>query len=75
MRRLLSSSNFTGREVRDPAPRISGKHNREIADALGVSVHTVDRHLANIFSKIGAHNRVEAATFALTHGLTAPAST
>jgi DNA-binding NarL/FixJ family response regulator len=69
------SSNFTGREVEILRLVSSGKHNREIAEALGVSVHTVDRHLANIFSKIGAHNRVEAATFALTHGLAAPAST
>jgi pimeloyl-ACP methyl ester carboxylesterase/DNA-binding CsgD family transcriptional regulator len=70
-----ASSNFTGREVEILRLVSSGKHNREIADALGVSVHTVDRHLANIFSKIGAHNRVEAATFALTHGFAAPVST
>jgi pimeloyl-ACP methyl ester carboxylesterase/DNA-binding CsgD family transcriptional regulator len=68
-------SNFTGREVEILRLVSSGKHNREIAGALGVSVHTVDRHLANIFSKIGAHNRVEAATFALTHGFAEPAST
>jgi DNA-binding CsgD family transcriptional regulator/pimeloyl-ACP methyl ester carboxylesterase len=71
----VGGSNFTGREVEILRLVSSGKHNREIADALGVSVHTVDRHLANIFTKIGAHNRVEAATFALTHGFAAPVST
>jgi DNA-binding NarL/FixJ family response regulator len=71
----VPDANFTGREMEILRLVSTGKHNREIADELGVSVHTVDRHLANIFSKIGAHNRVEAATFALTHGLSAPAST
>jgi DNA-binding NarL/FixJ family response regulator len=72
---MIASIGFTGRETEILRLVSSGKHNREIAETLGVSVHTVDRHLANIFSKIGAHNRVEAATFALTHGLAAPAST
>jgi DNA-binding CsgD family transcriptional regulator/pimeloyl-ACP methyl ester carboxylesterase len=72
----LPPSAFTGREVEILRLVSAGKHNKEIAQELGVSVHTVDRHLANIFSKIGAHNRVEAATFALTHGLgSSPAPT
>jgi len=69
-----ASSGFTGREVEILRLVSCGKHNREIASELGVSVHTVDRHMANIFTKIGAHNRVEAATFALTHGLSQPAT-
>jgi DNA-binding CsgD family transcriptional regulator/pimeloyl-ACP methyl ester carboxylesterase len=71
----LADLNLTAREVEILRLVSSGKHNREIAIVLGVSVHTVDRHLANIFSKVGVHNRVEAATFALSHGLTTPAST
>jgi DNA-binding CsgD family transcriptional regulator/pimeloyl-ACP methyl ester carboxylesterase len=63
------SSPFTGREIEILRLVSSGKHNKEIAQKLSVSVHTVDRHLANIFAKIGAHNRVEAAAFALTHGI------
>jgi DNA-binding CsgD family transcriptional regulator len=34
-----------------------------------LSVKTVERHLANIYAKIGAGGRVEAAAYALRHGL------
>jgi DNA-binding CsgD family transcriptional regulator len=50
----------------------SGETNREVAAELGVSVPTVERHLANIYAKIGARNRVDATAYALSHGL-APA--
>jgi DNA-binding NarL/FixJ family response regulator len=42
-----------------------GRTNREIADELVVSVKTVERHLANAYTKIGARNRAEATTYAL----------
>jgi DNA-binding NarL/FixJ family response regulator len=47
----------------------AGMHNAEIATKLDVSIHTVERHLANIYTKIGARSRVEAAAYALRHGL------
>jgi DNA-binding CsgD family transcriptional regulator/pimeloyl-ACP methyl ester carboxylesterase len=37
-----------------------GKTNREIADALVLSVRTVERHLAEAYAKLGARNRFEA---------------
>jgi DNA-binding NarL/FixJ family response regulator len=40
----------------------SGASNKEIARALGLSVHTVKRHVANILNKLGVQSRVEAAT-------------
>ena len=43
-----------------------GMTNPEIADALHISLNTVKRHRANIYSKLGVGNRVEAATFAVT---------
>ena len=36
---------------------------------LGVSVHTVERHVANVYRKIGVRGRVEAAAYALKIGL------
>jgi DNA-binding CsgD family transcriptional regulator len=47
----------------------AGRENAEIAAVLGVSVHTVERHVANIFIKIGVRNRAEATAWAHRRGL------
>ena len=47
----------------------AGQANLEIAAALAVSVHTVERHVANIFGKLGVRNRAEATAWAHRHGL------
>src|SRR5579872_4185507 len=41
-----------------------GLRNREIAAELNISENTVKRHLQSIFSKTGAHDRVELAVLA-----------
>ena len=41
-----------------------GLRNREIAAELHISENTVKRHLQSIFSKTGAHDRVELAALA-----------
>ena len=46
-----------------------GQANAEMAVALDVSVHTIERHVANIFAKIGARNRAEATAWAHRSGL------
>ncbi len=46
-----------------------GKSNREIAAALVISLNTVARHVSNIFDKVGAVNRTEAAAYAHRHRL------
>jgi non-specific serine/threonine protein kinase len=48
----------------------AGKSNKEIADALVISLNTVYRHVTHIFEKTGAVNRTEAAAYAIRHGLT-----
>jgi len=47
----------------------SGRENAEMAAALGVSVHTIERHVANIFLKIGVRNRAEATAWAHRRGI------
>jgi len=46
-----------------------GDSNAEIARSLGITVHTVERHTANLYRKIGASGRTDAAAYALRHGL------
>lgn len=46
-----------------------GQNNRQIARQLCLSPRTVQRHIANLYPKIGAHNRAEATAFALHNGL------
>jgi pimeloyl-ACP methyl ester carboxylesterase/DNA-binding CsgD family transcriptional regulator len=47
----------------------SGDSNAEIARRLGIRVHTVERHAANLYRKIGARGRADAAAYALRQGL------
>jgi len=42
-----------------------GSSNKDIANALVISEGTVTRHVANIYTKLGVHNRVEATTWAV----------
>jgi DNA-binding NarL/FixJ family response regulator len=46
-----------------------GATNKEIAADLGVAVSTVERHLVNVYTKIGARGRADAIAYALRHRL------
>ena len=46
-----------------------GFTNREIAEALVISIKTVDRHRENIMHKLNLHNRVELVKYAIEKGL------
>lgn len=60
---------LSGRERQVLALVASGQTNRQIAVELGISEHTVARHLSNIFNKIGVTTRTAASAFAFEHGL------
>jgi DNA-binding CsgD family transcriptional regulator/pimeloyl-ACP methyl ester carboxylesterase len=47
----------------------AGRSNREIGEELSISLNTVDRHVSNIFTKVGATNRAQAASFAVRNRL------
>ena len=60
---------LTEREVEVLRLLSGGKTNREIAEGLFISVRTASNHVSNIFVKINAANRAEAATYANRQGL------
>jgi pimeloyl-ACP methyl ester carboxylesterase/DNA-binding CsgD family transcriptional regulator len=60
---------LTAREVEVLRYLAGGRTNDEIAEELFVSVRTVERHVANIYAKIGARGRANATAYALTHNL------
>lgn len=60
---------LTARERDVLALLADGRGNRDIAQALGISEHTVKFHLGAIFGKLGATTRTEAVRRALRLGL------
>uniref|UniRef100_UPI0025F72B84 response regulator transcription factor n=1 Tax=Brevundimonas sp. TaxID=1871086 RepID=UPI0025F72B84 len=49
-------------EMRVLSELASGRANKEIARAMGLSPNTIKTHLANLFAKLGAATRTEAVT-------------
>src|SRR5690606_9790240 len=49
-----------------------GYSSREIAEMLTISVKTVDRHRANVLSKLGMRDRLELTKYAIRVGLVEP---
>jgi DNA-binding NarL/FixJ family response regulator len=46
-----------------------GKSNREIAEALYISVETQRTHMVNILNKLGAHSQLQALVVAVRNGI------
>jgi DNA-binding NarL/FixJ family response regulator len=63
----------TPREEQVVALVAEGLSNREIAQELGVSEHTVKKYVFRIFEKLGISTRVELALYAVNHGSHRPA--
>ena len=66
--RDVSAQRLTSRE-REIVRLVTGSAtNKEIAEALVVSVRTVDHHLRNIFRKLGVRSRTELAVLISQEG-------
>ena len=49
-----------------------GATNKEVAEALTITVHTVKRHMSHILGKLHLSSRQEAARYALRRGMIPP---
>jgi two-component system nitrate/nitrite response regulator NarL len=62
-------SQLTAREREVLQLLVDGASTAAMAEALGVSRNTVRTHVGRVLTKLQAHSRLEAATFAVRHGL------
>jgi DNA-binding NarL/FixJ family response regulator len=65
--RPADTHGLTGREIQVLRLVAAGRSNREIADELFISEHTVARHVQNIFAKLNVSSRAAATAFAFSH--------
>ncbi|MBI5028392.1 MAG: response regulator transcription factor [Actinobacteria bacterium] len=63
--------NLTAREVEVLQLLSEGLLARTIAARLGLSPRTVHKHLSNVYSKLGVHDRLVAVSIARAQGLIA----
>lgn len=63
--------NLTPREVEVLKLLADGLLARTIATRLGLSPRTVHKHLSNVYTKLGVHDRLVAVSIAREHGLIA----
>jgi DNA-binding NarL/FixJ family response regulator len=68
-KRAGRASGLSAREAEVLRSIADGKTNRAIATELGISERTVDRHVSNIFTKIGVSSRSAATAYAYEHEL------
>jgi len=61
--RRAAGGQLTEAETRVAKLAVAGRTNREIADALFMSVRTVEGHLSHAYAKLGVRSRTELALF------------
>ena len=70
---LNGTSVLTRREREVAALITSGRTNRSIADELFIAQSTVERHVANMLTKLGFHSRTQIAAWAVRQGIASAA--
>lgn len=65
----MGKTDLTPREQQVLELVAEGLANREVAERLGISTRTAQKHLENLFKKVGVHDRTELVTYAFRRGL------
>ena len=74
-RRPSHPAGLSARELQVLRLVAAGKTNRQIAADLFISERTVERHVSNIFNKLGVSTRAAATAYAYQHQIVSSAST
>jgi HD-GYP domain-containing protein (c-di-GMP phosphodiesterase class II) len=69
--RMQRPGGLSEREAEVIALLARGLQTKQVAQRLGISVKTADRHIQNAYGKIGVSTRAGATLFAMQHGLVA----
>jgi HD-GYP domain-containing protein (c-di-GMP phosphodiesterase class II) len=69
--RIRRPAGLTEREAEVVGLLARGLQTKQVANALGISAKTADRHVQNVYAKIGVSTRAAATLFAMEHGLVA----
>lgn len=69
LRWLRQADRLSAREIEVLRLLTAGRTAAETGQALGISAHTVRRHIANVTDKAGVHGRVALTRYALEHHL------
>jgi HD-GYP domain-containing protein (c-di-GMP phosphodiesterase class II) len=67
--RMTRPAGLTERETEVLRLLARGLQTKQVADRLGISAKTADRHVQNAYAKIGVSTRAGATLFAMQHGL------
>lgn len=65
----VEAHGLTQRELEVLRHLASGATNKAIAAELVLSVRTIDRHVSNVYAKLGVSSRAAATAYAIEHGL------
>ena len=66
--REIQTNDLSEREMEVLKLAVSGKSNKDIAEALNISLRTVQAHMRSIFNKLGVGSRSEAIVSGLKKG-------
>lgn len=69
---IPGSPSLTPREIEILLLIAQGLSKRRVAEAVHLSVKTVDNHCTSIMAKLNVHNRVDLARYAIRAGLSEP---